>query len=102
MTTLESIHRAAELPVKTYADTFTPADHFVATAKVLGIVCEYLLVGAKDDPQARIVGRIEWPASSRTANAYAGGGLKGGTWLHSDLPEAFDRMVAAAKTGIVQ
>ncbi len=101
MTTLDGIRRAAETPVATYTDSTTPPGHFVATTKVLGIPTDYLCAGAESDPDAPIVGRIEWQQPPASPNVYCGNGLKGGQWIRSTTgtAEAFAAMVATAESG---
>lgn len=99
MTTLADIHRAAETTVSTAVDDTTPAGHFTATAKILGLTTTYLLAGAENDPQATIVGRIEYQPMERFVTAmpvaYRGGGIKGGTLLLGigDFAVAFQSML---------
>lgn len=92
---LEDIRAAAGTSVRTYIDDTTPPDHFIASAVFLGMLVVYLLAGPGDDPQARIVGRIEYGVD---ANAYAGSGLKGGRLLFGahDSRSAFQAMINVA------
>lgn len=103
MSTLADIRRAAETNVHTCVDRDCPDGHFAATTKILGVTGTYLLAGELDDPQAAIVGRIEYEAPGGVLlpshRAYVGGGLKGGQWLASyDTEDAFLKMTERSTT----
>lgn len=82
MATLADVRRAADGDVDTGADALTPNGTFYATARVLGIITSYLMDGLDGDPDATILGRIEYPPAYGTARPtmriYRGGGTKGG------------------------
>lgn len=91
MTTYADIQKAAEGSTHPTVDDHIPAAHFVATARIFGIVTTYLLNGPFADPDAPIVGRIEW---TEPVNAYSGSGLKGGRLcgLFTNSETAFQTM----------
>lgn len=96
MSTLTDICMAADVPVHTCVDDATPAGHFIATTRILGVTASYLCAGVLDDPQAPIVGRIEYGAEpGDRVTVVRGAGIKGGTWLTgvADEVEAFQAMV---------
>lgn len=100
MATLADIKKAAESNVSVFVDDATPAGHFGATVKILGITTVYLLEGTKDDDNAVIKGRMELPSiadahKKRAVDFVVGSGLKGGTWsgIVRSSEEAFASMV---------
>ena len=95
MATLADIKFAAEAPVVTFVDASTPAGHFAATVKMLGVVHTYLLDGVEGDLKASIKGRLEVQGFGSAVRIYVGGGVKGGTWSgrFESTEEAFAAMV---------
>lgn len=99
MSTLADIQKAAESPVTLATDDDTPTGHFTATTRILGLATTYLLAGVEGDPQAEIVGRIEWPVNyTDLPTIAAGSGLKGGRTVFRvvDTASAFAGMVEQA------
>ena len=75
-----------DAPVVAYQDDLTPRGTFAVTTKVLGLPTTYLFVGEIGLPQFTVcVGRQE--AQGQRLAAYAGGNLKGGTYLGTLLTE---------------
>jgi hypothetical protein len=93
--TLASIKFAAEAPVVTFTDATTPAGHFAAVVKMLGVTTTYLLEGTDGDVDAVIKGRIEAPGFGSVLRIYVGGGVKGGSWQgrFESTEKAFASMV---------
>jgi hypothetical protein len=97
MATFTDIKKNADGPVITFEDTGTPTGHWVATTLILGLTFFYLLEGQKDDLNSEIKGHvvIATTHARTTADAYANGGLIGGTYLGkvSSYEETFAQMV---------
>ncbi|MGI5247566.1 hypothetical protein [Dactylosporangium sp. CA-139066] len=98
MGTLADIRKAADADVHV-GPSDCPPGHFIVTAKVLGVITDYLCAGGPGDDTAAIVGRIEYPppGGERRAVAYRGDGIKGGQWLTRPweyASEAFKEMTA--------
>lgn len=79
--------------VSTGTDDTTPPGTFYAVATVLGVTTAYLLAGDVDDPNAPILGRIEYTLG-RPPVAYIGDRLKGGqmTRMEDDEAAVFQRI----------
>lgn len=95
MSTLAHIKFSTKDNVSTYVDSTTPAGHFAAAVKMLGIHNTYLLEGVQDDPNAVIKGRIEAKGMGAAVRIYIGGSVKGGTWSgrFESTEKAFASMV---------
>lgn len=97
MATFADIKKNADGPVTTFEDAATPAGHFGAITLMLGLTFFYLLEGEKDDMTSEIKGHvvIANKHARTTADAYAKGGLIGGTYLGKveSYEETFAQMV---------
>ena len=81
--TYADIARAADGELRPWKDARTTERTFGVTARVLGIVTTYFLVGRIGDADATIIGRIEMQPGGRS-NHYIGDRLKGGFWTGRD------------------
>lgn len=95
MSTLAHVKFSTKDTVSTYVDSTTPAGHFAAAVKVLGIHTTFLMEGKIDDPNAVIKGRIEAKGMGAAIRIYKGGSMKGGTWFgrFESTEKAFASMV---------
>lgn len=97
MATFADIKKNADGPVITFVDDSTPAGHFGVTTLMLGLTFVYLLEGPKDGLTSEIKGHvvIANKHARTTADAYAKGGLIGGTYLGkvNSYEETFAQMV---------
>lgn len=95
MATLAEIKRVNEGTVATFVDATTPAGHFAATVKTLGVHMTYLLEGAEGDLNAAVKGRIEAKGMGAAVRVYVGGGVRGGQWnaRFESTEQAFASMV---------
>lgn len=95
MSTLAELKFSAQDTVSTFVDATTPAGHFAAAVKILGIHNTYLLEGKIDDPKAVIKGRLEVKGMGAAVKIYVGSGIKGGLWSgrFESTEKAFASMV---------
>lgn len=95
MSTLAELNFSTEGTVSTFVDSTTPAGHFAAAVKILGIHSTYLMEGKMDDPKAVIKGRIEAKGMGSAVKIYIGSGIKGGLWSgrFESTEKAFASMV---------